>query len=198
MKSIGLTGGIASGKSLVATIFGLYGIPIYNSDQRAKQLIQHNPKVKDQIIKHFGEGSYDLNGNYQTQYISSIVFSNKEKLEELNAIVHPAVHLDQEQWLKSQTTPYAIVESALLVETGQQVNYELVITVAAEDNIRIDRIMKRDGLSQDQAEARLKNQLPQSEKIAVADYVLWNNGDQSLLKQIDQTHRLILGGIQNM
>ncbi len=193
MIKVGLTGGIASGKSVVANLFRLYSIPIYYSDQRAKEIIEQNQSVRAQIMEHFGSKSYDETGAYQPSYISGIVFSQPEKLKQLNSIVHPAVFEDQNQWFATKSnSPYAIVESALIVETNQQSKYDLIITVAADDKIRAQRIMERNSLPYDESMKRIANQKPQEEKIAIADFVIWNEEKTSTIEQVDQIHHTIV------
>ncbi len=192
MLRVGLTGGIASGKTMVASIFSHYDVPIYYSDQRAKYIIEHDATVKQQIISTFGPESYK-DGRYNTTYIASIVFNDSASLEQLNAIVHPAVYVDQKQFFaKHQKQEYVLVESALLFETKQQKQYDLIIVVAADRATRIQRIMQRDHLSKEEANLRIAKQLPQEVKIAGADYVIWNDATSSLLEQCQNIHRLLL------
>jgi len=192
-KRVGLTGGIASGKSVVAQLFRILNVPVYDSDLRAKKLINENVDLKNMIIEGFGENSYHADGSYNVPYISSIVFQNKQKLIELNRIVHPFVFQDQDTWFHSLMSPYAIVESALIYETNTEKNFDEMIVVAADDSVRIERIMQRDELSYENACMRVANQMAQQIKIEKANYVIYNNGVESLITQVLGIHEELLG-----
>src|SRR6185436_9087312 len=140
MLRIGLTGGIGSGKSVVAKVFEALGIPVYYADDAAKNLMNADKELKAAILKNFGEGSY-TNGELNRKYIAGIVFNDKEKLELLNALTHPATIRDAEEWIKKQTSAYIIKEAALLFESGANKNLDHVIGVDAPLPLRIKRVM---------------------------------------------------------
>lgn len=186
---IGLTGGIGSGKSTVAKVFSVLGIPIFQSDIRAKQIIHENEEVRRAIIKQFGKKSYLADGTYNTKHVASIVFSDAKQLKALNKIVHPAVFQEQADWFEEQTTPYAIVENAILYEANTAHRFDGVIVVQADDEIRIQRIMKRDNITRAEVLKRFESQLPQAKKVKMADYVIYNNEKHSLIEQVTAIHK---------
>lgn len=194
MKKVGITGGIGSGKSTVCKIFEVLGVPVYYADSRAKSLMNEHVEVRNAIIDLLGEQAYQ-DGILDRKYIASIVFKDKEKLAALNAIVHPAVHKDAADWFAShQDHPYAMQEAALLVENGSYKKFDFLISVSAPQALRIERVMKRDAVSEEEVMKRIKNQLPQEDKDAVADFIIYNDGSASLIQQILHTHNSIIHG----
>lgn len=185
---IGLTGGIGSGKSTVANVFSVLGIPIFQSDIRAKQIIHENEQVRQAITKQFGKKSYLEDGSYNNKYIAGIVFSDAKQLKALNKIVHPAVFQEQADWFEEQTTAYAIVENAILYEANTAHRFDKVIVVQAKDELRIKRIMERDGINRAEVLQRFESQLPQAKKVKLADFVIYNNEEQSLIEQVQTIH----------
>lgn len=185
---VGLTGGIASGKSTVAKLFELLSVPVYDSDARAKKIIHTSDAIRQQIIQHFGQESYKQDGSYNRSYIADIVFQNKEKLLQINQIVHPAIFTDQNQWIEKQTAAYVIIESALIYQTNTQDNYHKIIVVHAPDDIRLQRIITRDHLTLQEAKTRLNSQQDQSFLMQQAD-ILIANDEQSLIEQVMRIHR---------
>ena len=189
MKKIGITGGIGSGKTTVCKIFEILGIPIYYADERAKELIVHNPDIKSNIIKTFGEASYLEDGSYNRAHISNIVFKDKEKLQRLNQIVHPVVYQDGIQWHNAQkNVPYTLKEAALLFEGKGYTLLDKVILVVAPLEIRLKRVMERDKMSEEAIRSRMNNQMPDAEKIKLADYIILNDGKAPLVPQILKIH----------
>ncbi|MCY7421680.1 MAG: dephospho-CoA kinase, partial [Chitinophagaceae bacterium] len=146
MLKIGLTGGIGSGKTTVAQIFEVLGVPVYYADDAAKKLMNEDENLKQQIIKHFGEESY-INGILNKQYLAATVFSNAKKTTLINSIIHPATIADAEKWMNKQTTPYAIKEAALIFEADADKKLDLVIGVYANEALRIKRVMERNNIS---------------------------------------------------
>lgn len=191
MLRVGITGGIGSGKTTVCRIFESLNIPVYYADDRAKYLITHNEAVKSGIIDLLGEEAY-IDGVYNRKYVANIVFNDKEKLIALNSIVHPAVGMDVEEWFESQESPYALQEAALLVENGSYLGLDRLISVSAPKDIRMERVMSRDDITEEQVNARFKSQLPQEEKDKVADYIIDNSGRYSLVMQVVDIHKALL------
>ena len=181
MKLIGITGGIGSGKSTIAKVFLSMGFPIYNSDDRAQELI--NVNLAKEIKSHFGDDIY-LNGKLNRKKMASLVFNNPEKLAQLNQIVHPAVAQDFENWAKNQTTSLVFKEAAILFETGSYKKLDATVLVTADKQIRIKRVMQRDSVSEKDVIARMKNQWSDSEKIKLADFIIDNSGDKMVIPQI--------------
>ncbi len=182
MLKVGITGGIGSGKTTVCKIFELLGISVYYSDLRAKQLMTENQLVKQQILQLLGHEAYS-NNKLNTKYISKIVFNDKIMLNRLNAIVHPAVYADAEDWFKQhQNENYVLYESALLLANGKTNLVDKVILVIADDEIRINRVMNRDQADRKSVLERLNNQLSQEKQLAFADFIVNNNQDYSQIE----------------
>ena len=174
-KIIGLTGGIGSGKTTVAKFIEAMGFPVYNSDQRAKDIVNDLSILKQKIIHLLGENSYDENGNYNRKYVAEIVFNNDEKLKQLNNLIHPAVGIDFENWVTQQTSKFIFKETALLFELRLNESCYKSVLVTAEDNIRIKRVMDRDGKTYREVENIIKKQMPEKDKLKLADFVIYNN-----------------------
>ncbi len=189
---VGVTGGIGSGKTTVCRIFESLGVPVYYADDRAKAIMTENKTVVKKITELFGSQAYLADGTLNRSFIAGIVFHDKKMLESLNAIVHPAVFEEGERWNEEQTgAPYTIKEAALLFESGGYKKLDKVITVFAPQELRIGRVMKRDGVSEEAVLARIKNQMADEEKIKLADFVIYNDGKHSLVQQIWQIHQQI-------
>ena len=188
MKIVGLTGGIGSGKTTVAKLFKELGVPVYNSDLRAKKLMKNSREIRTAVIDLLGKDSYVLE-RLNKKYIADKVFSNKELLQKLNAIVHPAVRNDFLKWVKSKKTPYVIQEAAILFENSSYSNFDKIILVKAPKKVRLERILERDNGSKEEILARMENQWDDSEKIPLSDYIIENiDLDQTKL-QVEQIHR---------
>ena len=183
----GITGGIGSGKSTAAKFFEELGIPVYNSDTRAKTIQNENSEVKVKIIAAFGEEAYNENG-LNKPYLSKQVFQNNEKLKLLNSIVHPAVFQDFEDWKKAQKSDIVMKEAAILIESGSYKDCDVVISVVVDVETRIARTIERDSLSREEILARINNQISDEERIAKSDFIIDNNGDLAHLKnEVEQT-----------
>lgn len=182
MKIVGLTGGIGSGKTTVANFFKELGVPIYIADAEAKKLITTNVKLQQKIKSLLGIEAYQ-NGVLNRKYIAEQVFKNPEKLHALNNIVHPAVAEDFKKWTNSQNAVFVIKESALLFETGDYKNCDVVILVKASLDERIRRVMKRDAISKEGVMERVSNQWSDEKKEILSDYII-ENTDISLTKKI--------------
>lgn len=159
MIKVGLTGGIGSGKSTVAQLFAMLGIAIYDSDARAKELMRQSVDIKARIVALLGEQSY-RHGDIDRAYIASRVFTDAGLLHGLNAIVHPAVGEDFEQWALTQSSPYVIMESAILFQSGLDKTIDKTIVVTAPQELRIERVCRRDNVTPEQVLARINNQQP--------------------------------------
>jgi dephospho-CoA kinase len=191
MLKVGLTGGIGAGKSIVASIFRLLNVPVYDADTAAKNLMNQDEALKEKIIQNFGSSAY-LNGSLNRPYISAQVFSNKEKLELLNSLVHPATIKDANKWFEKQQSPYVIKEAALLFESGTAADYDYVIGVTAPEAMRIKRAMNRDNATREQIKERMKNQMEESIKMKLCDYIIHNDERVLILPQILQIHKALL------
>jgi dephospho-CoA kinase len=182
MLKVGITGGIGSGKSTVARIFSHLGIPVYDSDQRAKDIVSSDPQLIAQIKELMGEEAYLPDGSYHRKYISEQVFKNPEKLKSLNLLIHPAVRKDFEAWVKLQSgAPYVLKEAAIM---NRDSGLDAIIVVHTPVEERIARVIKRDGRTEDQVKNIIENQKTEEEFISVADYVVNNGKSHSILHQV--------------
>ena len=188
-KIIGLTGGIGSGKTTVAKFIEDFGFPVYYSDDRAKDIVNDNEDVKYKIKELLGNDSYDKNGVYDRKFVAQKVFNDNELLQSLNEIIHPAVRLDFEDWVKKQTKYLIFKETALLFELKLNKQCYQSVLVTAEDNIRIKRVMDRDGKTYREVQSVMEKQMPEKEKIKLADRIIYNNTNLDDLK--DQTEKII-------
>ena len=191
MKIVGLTGGIGSGKTTVAKMFEKLGVPVYYADKEAKRLMKESKSLKQGIIALLGEKAY-RNDDINRSYIAQIVFQDKKKLNELNALVHPIVESDFMKWLGTLGSSYAIQENALIFENDKQSAYDAVITVTAPLTARLERVMKRDGVSEKQVFDRIENQLDDEIKIRYADFVVNNIDVKKCKDQVLGIHKQLL------
>lgn len=188
-KIIGLTGGIGSGKTTVAKFIEDFGFPVYYSDDRAKDIVNDNDDLKVKIKELLGDESYDKNGLYNRKFVAEKVFNNKDLLQSLNEIIHPAVRLDFEDWVKKQTKYLIFKETALLFELKLYKQCYRSVLVTAEDNIRIKRVMDRDGKTYREVQSVMEKQMPEKEKIKLANCIIYNNTNLDDLKE--QTEKII-------
>ena len=191
MLRIGITGGIGSGKSTVAKVFEVLGIPVYYADDAAKRMMNEDEELKQKIEQQFGNDIYK-NGKLDRKKMADIVFASPEKLKLLNALVHPATIKDAERWMKQQTTPYTLKEAALIFESGAQENLDYVIGVTATAPLRIQRTMQRDGVSREEVIARMDKQMDETIKMKLCDFVLVNDEQEMLLPQVIALHEKLL------
>ena len=194
-KIIGLTGGIGSGKTTVAKFFQEMGFPLYNSDERAKYIQNTNPKVIQEVKTLFGEQAYTAEG-LNRSFIASQIFNNKTKLQQLNKIVHPAVFNDFEEWIAQQQTPFVIKEAAILIESGSYKDCDLIITVIADKDVKINRVIQRDNITKEQVLARINNQLSDDERSSFSDYIINNSKDLNYLyNQVEKISKQIKNNV---
>ena len=191
MMIVGLTGGIGSGKTTVANMFRELGVPVYNSDVEAKNLMNFSAKIKKEIEGLLGEQSYH-NGELNRDYVAKKVFGDKELLKALNGIVHPAVREHFLNWSKGQKTQYVVQEAAIIFENGNREFYDKIILVTAPMPTRISRVMHRDGSTEAQVEQRIKNQLPDSEKEKYSDFVIANIELEKTQLEVMRIHQELL------
>jgi dephospho-CoA kinase len=188
---VGITGGIGSGKTTVCKIFEELGIPVYYADYWAKWLTTHDEAVRSAIIALLGSSAYDEQGQYNRAWVAQQVFADKAKLAGLNAILHPAVEHHSRRWHEAlpEELPYSLKEAALMVESGSHVHLDQLIVVTAPEALRVARVVARDGVSEAQVLARMAHQLPEADKVALADEVIVNDGQRSLVKQVWDIHQ---------
>lgn len=184
MKVYGLTGGIGSGKSIVARIFQVLGVPVYNADDRGKWLMQHDDRVREKIISLFGNAVIKADHSPNYAQIGNIVFNDPEKLEQLNRIIHPAVAEDFRHWILLNKAPLLIKEAAIIFETGSEKQLDGVIVVSAPDEVRIKRVMLRNNLSEEAVKLRMLRQWPAEKVNAQADYLIINDESKLVIPQV--------------
>jgi dephospho-CoA kinase len=191
---VGITGGIGSGKSMVAKIFSILGIPVYDSDSRAKWLMEHNPEVKDAVIAQFGSESYLENGALNRVYLAQQVFSDAEKTSQINEIVHPAVRKDTEEWVqKHANQQYVLKEAALLFEAGVYKELDFIITVIAPIHLRVQRVILRDKhRSREDVMQIINKQWPDSEKRALSQAIIHNDENRFVIQQVLDIHTKLM------
>ncbi|MEL7221144.1 MAG: dephospho-CoA kinase [Bacteroidota bacterium] len=188
-KRIGITGGIGSGKTTACKLFELLGIPVYYADDRAKWLMNNDPDLKQQLMDTFGTQTYDEAGQLNRPFLAQLVFNDRSQLDKLNSIVHPAVRADGIRWDEAhRDTPYTLREAALLYESGIYKLLDKIICVTAPESVRIARVIARDNTTAEAVKARIDKQWPEQDKIQLADYIIQNDGEQSLIRQVYDVH----------
>lgn len=192
MLRVGLTGGLASGKSFVGESLAALGCHLLKADELGHRLLMPGTPVYEKVVSAFGRAVLDDEGRIMRRALASIVFEDPDRLAMLNAIVHPAVIEQEERWMRevSATDPHgiAIVEAAILIETGSYRRFDKIVLAVCSDEQQVERAMKREGLSRDEAMARLRRQLPLAEKRKFADYVIDTSGDKE--QTLEQVRRL--------
>jgi len=191
MIKVGITGGIGSGKSTVAKVFETLGIPVFYADARAKILMNENEALRQKIQESFGKNIY-VYGKLDKKHLFTIIFNDPEKLALLNSMVHPATIKDADDWMKQQTTHYAVKEAALIFESGAQQYLDYVIGVYAPSPIRIQRVIKRDNVTVEEIKARMTKQIDEEMKMRLCDFVITNDEQELLIPQVLKIHEQLL------
>jgi dephospho-CoA kinase len=192
MKKVAVTGGIGTGKTTVSNLFEKIGIPVFNSDEIAKELMHNDSQLKSDIIKAFGDESY-INNELNRAYLSDIVFNDETLLNKINSIVHPQVGKEFNQWLLNQQSKYIIYESAIIFENNSEDLFDKIICVIAPEEDVISRVMKRNSFSRDKVISIISNQLPDQVKINKADYIIENINKSDLTDRVLEIHNKIIG-----
>lgn len=188
MKIIGITGGIGSGKTTTCEIFEALGVPVYYADLRAKELMTSNENLKNKIIQAFGARAY-TGGHLDRAYLAKQVFESKEKLSIINGLVHPAVANDFEEWLEERKQEkYVLKEAAILFESGAYQDVDITVLVVAPEDLRLERVMERDGSTKEEVLKRMNNQWTQERKVKLADHIINNDGTKLLIPQVLELH----------
>jgi dephospho-CoA kinase len=189
---IGVTGGIGSGKSLICRIFACFGVPIYDADSHAKELMTTDGILISQIKKEFGELSFLQDGSLNRNYLSKEVFSDADKLRKLNSLVHPRVAEDYSRWVEQHNGfQYVVKEAALMIEAKSYTSLDQLIVVSAPEETRIKRVLRRDKQrTEKQVREIINNQMPEKEKCAIADHVIINDDTTMVLPQVIALHQL--------
>jgi dephospho-CoA kinase len=191
MLKVGLTGGIGSGKTVVANIFKVLGIPVFDADAAAKEIMEIDESLIEQIKKEFGEEAYE-GKKLNRKYLAGKVFNESYQLDKLNAIVHPAAIQAGLDWAEKQTSPYIIKEAALMFEAGSAFNLQYVIGVTAPKSLRIKRVMERSNLTREEVLSRMNRQISDVIKMRLCDFVIVNDEQEMILPQILKIHKQLL------
>jgi dephospho-CoA kinase len=192
MRIVGLTGGIGSGKGLVAQIFGHLGISVFNADSESRQILSSDLQVRHQLIQWFGPEIYTDAGPDRAR-LAAIIFSNAEWLDKVNRLVHPRVFERFSSWCATfRNEPYIIHEAAILFESGFYRQMDSTILVTAPEIIRIDRIRKRDKTTEEEVRKRMQNQWPDEKKVPLADFIIQNDGESPLIPEILEIHKKLI------
>ena len=191
MLKVGLTGGIGSGKTTVANIFKMLGIPVFDADSNAKQLMNTNALIKKELIAAFDKSIFN-DDELDRKKLASIVFNDEQKLKLLNSIVHPATIKASEEWVKQQQSKYVIKEAALLFESGSNKELDLVIGVIAPKEIRIERVIARDNTSKKEAELRITKQNDEEITKKLCDYSIINDDEHLVIPQVLELHQILM------
>lgn len=188
MLKVGLTGSIGSGKSTIAGVFHVLGIPVYMSDDEAKKILDQ-PEVVELVVGHFGIDLVGSDGLIMRKALAAEVFSDVEKLRWLNAVIHPRVREHFSKWIDKQVNvPYIMQEAAIIYESGFSTFFDKIIVVAAPVEERISRVIKRDNMSRQQVLDRLNKQWPEEKKLEQADYVIFNGDHSQAIPQVLEIH----------
>ena len=181
---LAITGTIGSGKSVVSRMFGILGVPVYDCDSRAKQLMVSDKVIVKSLKRMFGEECYGEDGSLNRNYLASCIFIDKDNVKRVNALVHPVVKRDFERWALEQKSGVVAVETAILYESGMIDAIDKVLVVWADKETAIKRTMGRSGMSRSQVESRLNNQMCADELLLLSDYSIYNDGDEPVLPQV--------------
>ncbi len=190
VKKIGITGAIGSGKTTVCKLFEQFGVPVYYADDAGKRLMNESAALKTAIIDSFGKDVYSESGELIPSVLSQLVFGNSKKLSLLNSLVHPAVGNDFQEWCEThKSAPYILKEAALMFESGSNQSLDEIVCVTAPLELRINRVMMRNGFSRSQVEERMQKQWSQERKLAASNFEIVNDGEHSLIEQVKELHK---------
>ncbi|RNC79803.1 MAG: dephospho-CoA kinase [Winogradskyella sp.] len=188
---VGITGGIGSGKSTICKFFESYGVAVYYADIEAKELMNRSKVIRRKLKTLFGEKAY-FDNKLNRAFLRKKIFNDRSLLEKMNAIVHPKVGAHFNRWLKKQTSPYILKEVAIIFENNLQNQYDYIITVVADEQERIKRVLKRDTTDLRSIKAIINNQLPDENKIEQSDFVIYNDDLEEAKSQSRLIHQKLL------
>ncbi len=191
MFKVGLTGGIGSGKSTVARIFEVLGIPVFRADDEAKRILNEDPAARAAVSGAFGPLMY-VNGEVDRRALASVVFNDPVALQKLNGLVHPLVRARFRAWTLDRKSPYVVMEAAILAESGGAQAMDHLVVVNAPEDVRIQRVMLRDNASEAEVKARMRSQTDDAHRNAVADTIIVNDGHRLVIPQVVQVHARLL------
>jgi dephospho-CoA kinase len=190
MLRVGLTGGIGSGKSIMARVFGLLGVPVFEADVAARELMHHDAGLRAQVMERFGDHLYP-GGKLDRKGLAAVVFSDVTALADLNAMVHPVVRRAFRTWMEGQEGSYALMEAAILAESGGHQAMDQVVVVSAPEDLRVRRVMDRDGVTEDEVCARMRNQASEEQRLAIAQHVILNDDTRLVIPQVIAIHKAL-------
>ena len=194
MIKVAITGGIGTGKTTISSMFSDNGVPVFNSDDIAKEIMNKNSLLRNEIITAFGDKAYDEN-KLNREYISDLVFNNETLLKKINSIVHPYVTEEFNSWIEKQESKYIIYESAIIFENQAEDFFDKIICVTSSEENVISRIIKRNNFSVDKIKSIINKQLPNDVKIQKSDYVIENINTSKLPDKVLEIHNDIMGSI---
>ncbi len=192
MLKVGITGGIGSGKTTICRVFEILSVPVFNADITAKEIMITERDLVEKIKVQFGKEAYFDNGELNRKYLSDIVFNNPNELQVLNDLVHPAAIKAFDDWASEQESPYCLHEAAILYESGAYKSCDYSILVFAPEPLRIQRVMKRDGIDEIAVRARIDMQMPEIKKKELADFVIINDEVTAVIPQVLKLHKYLL------
>ena len=190
MIKIGITGGIGSGKSVVSSLFDVANIPVYVADEKSKLLTNTSLEIRKKLKSLFGDDIY-VDENLDEKRLASLIFANEELLKKVNGIIHPVVKKDFQQWVSKQKSKYCTLESAILFESGFDIDVDVILMVYAPVSLRLTRTMLRDGVTEADVMKRMNRQMPDELKRKQADFVIVNDGVQALIPQFERFMKLL-------
>ncbi len=190
MLHVGITGGIGSGKSIVCQVFESLGVPVFNADNAARYLMEHDAVIKQGVIDILGPDVY-RNGKLDKGKISTAIFNAPEKLTQFNALIHPATIAYSRAWMQQQTTPYVLKEAAILFESGTDKELDYIIGVAAPQELRIKRVIARSGHTREKVLAIIASQMDENEKMARCNSIITNDDLQPVIPQVLALHKAL-------
>ena len=194
MIKVAITGGIGTGKTTISSMFADKGIPVFNSDEIAKEIMNTNSLLKNEIVTAFGDKAYDKN-KLNKEYLSDVIFNDETLLKKINSIVHPYVADEFNSWIQEQDSKYIIYESAIIFENQVEDFFDKIICVTASEEDVISRVMKRNNFSVDKIKSIINKQLPNDAKIQKSDYVIENINISKLSDKVLEIHNDIMGSI---
>ena len=194
MIKVAITGGIGTGKTTISNMFADKGVPVFNSDEIAKEIMNTNSLLKNEIVTAFGDKVYDKN-KLNKEYLSDVIFNNESLLKKINSIVHPYVADEFNSWIEEQDSKYIIYESAIIFENQAEDFFDKIICVTASEENVISRVMKRNNFSVDKIKSIINKQLPNGAKIQKSDYVIENTNISKLSDKVLEIHNDIMGSI---
>ena len=189
MIIVGITGGIGSGKSVVCNMLRIFGVPVYDADSEARKHYERHPELIEKVRKEISPDVFDKSGKIDRRKLAELIFTDTDKLEKLNKLVHPLVRKDFEEWVKTKNgSAYVVKEAAILFESGAHKDCDKIITIISPNEIRIQRVRDRDRKTKQEVEEIIANQWDDEKKISKSDYTILNDEKEMVLPQVIAIH----------